>query len=105
MMASRKQEYSTIDAPSADEVVPARVIDVAHEQRCFYDNSLSITEMVWSYDFLGIAVFDYGYFGDEHSYRSRGGQGEAAGGGYKVANSKNSVNPTPTPFQGGGGAC
>ena len=105
MMASRKQEYSTIDAPSNEEAAQVRVLDVAHEQKCFYDNSLSITEMVWSYDFYGIAVFDYGYFGDEHSYKGRGGQGEGAGGGYKVANSKNSVNPTPAPFQGGGGAC
>ena len=102
MMASRKNEYSTIDAPQDNEEgVPPRVIDVQHEQKCFYDNSLSITEMVWTYDFYGIAVFDYGYFGDEHSYKGSGGQGEGSGGGYKVVNS---VKPAaPSPFQGAGG--
>ena len=102
MMASRKHEYNTIDAPQdAEENYAARIIDVAHEQKCFYDNSLSITEMVWTYDFYGIAVFDYGYFGDDNGYKGSGGQGEGGGGGYKVVNS---VKPAaPSPFQGAGG--
>ncbi len=100
MMASRKQEYNSIDASQNGEG-ERRVIDVAYEQKCFSDNSLSITEMVWTYDFYGIAVFDYGYFGDDNSYKGRGGYGEGAGGGYKVVNS---VKPAaPTPFQGAGG--
>ena len=99
MMVSRKDQYSTIDNPQDDAVYEPRVIDVAFEQQCFFDNSLSITEMVWSYDFFGIAVFDYGYFGADNGYRGSGGQGEG-GGGYKVVNS---VAPAaPTPFQGGG---
>ncbi|MBY0427980.1 MAG: hypothetical protein K2Q32_02045 [Alphaproteobacteria bacterium] len=102
MMASRKQEYNKIGSPQDNEdAMPARVLDVAHEQKCFSDNSLSITEMVWTYDFYGIAVFDYGYFGDDNGYKGSGGQGEGSGGGYKVVNS---VKPTaPSPFQGAGG--
>ncbi len=105
MMTSRKDEYSTIGV-SQDEIAvrPVRVIDVAYENQCFSDNSLSITEMVWSYDFYGIAVFDYGYFGDDYAYKGSGGRGEGAGGGYKVVNS---VKPSaPSPYQGaaGGGA-
>lgn len=100
-MTSRKQEYSTIDNPQDEAARPPRVIDIAFEQKCFSDNSLSITEMVWTYDFYGIAVFDYGYFGDDTSYKGRSGQGEGAGGGYKVK----SQGPVASPFAGGSGAC
>lgn len=105
MMTSRKDEYSTIGV-SQDEVAvrPVRVIDVAYENQCFSDNSLSITEMVWSYDFYGIAVFDYGYFGDDYAYKGSGGRGEGAGGGYKVAASAKAGAPAPSPFQGAGGS-
>ncbi|MDX1922793.1 MAG: hypothetical protein SFW65_06665 [Alphaproteobacteria bacterium] len=102
MMTSRKDQYNTIGASHEEHAMRApRVIDVAYENQCFSDNSLSITEMVWSYDFYGIAVFDYGYFGDDYAYKGSGGRGEGAGGGYKVVNS---VKPNaPSPYAGAGG--
>lgn len=103
MMISRKHEYATIDAPQENQAaLMTRVIDVAYELQCFYDNSQNMTEMLWSYDFYGIALFDYGYFGDSSHYKGSGGQGEGGGGGYKVVNSAKIGAQSPSPFAGGG---
>ena len=97
MIISRKHEYNTITASPENTTAetaasafsyyskPQRpTIDVDKEQQCFFDNSLSITEMVWSYNYYGIAVFEPGYFGQSNGYAGSGG-GSGGGGGYKVS--------------------
>jgi hypothetical protein len=103
IMASRIEEYKLITSSPDDVHEPyepyLRVIDVAYEQRCFSDNAMAVTDLVWAYDYCGIAVFDYGYFGDSSHYKGSGGQGEGGGGGYKVVN-----KAAPPPMKAAGGA-
>ena len=78
-----------------------RVIDFTKEQENFFDNALSITEMVWSCNYYGIAVFEPGYFGTGSNFVSVGG-GSGGGGGYKVVSSAKSGGPAATSSGGVG---